>query len=194
MEKISFSIEGLNIQYANIIRIYIINSIKCSVIENVIIKNNTSYFCDEMIAQRLGLIPLIKVNENEESEESVDKTNCKISLSAIGPKNIYSKDIIFSNDSYKMVSDEIFLLSLGDKEVIDIIGDIEEGTYYTKEHAKFSVSCGTSYKKISDDLFVLYVETTGSISAKDALIESIDNIIDDYEKLKKDFRSLNSKF
>lgn len=161
----------------NAIRRTIINGISSIVIHTICIIENDSQICDEMISHRLGLIPLKKT-----TLEPI--TEFKIKLEEIGPKRIYSKDIIFS-PGIEPVSPDIIILDLNADEYIKLIGTTEEGTYLEQGHVKFSVSGGTSYKKLSDNLFQMHVETLGNISAKDALIRAIQIIKEDLIRYKK---------
>jgi DNA-directed RNA polymerase alpha subunit len=107
-----------------------------------------------------------------------------IILDQTGPKKVYSGDILFS-PGIKAVSDGIILLVLKKGERLRLTGTIEEGSVFEQNHSKYSVSCGTTYTKKNDSLFLFKVETTGCISAKNALRESIRLIKDDILLYKK---------
>jgi DNA-directed RNA polymerase alpha subunit len=177
--KFDFTV-NVNTSIANAIRRTIISSIPTNVIDTVCIKENDSILCDEMIAHRLGQIPLRVVQQ--ESQEPNNQYTVK--LKKVGPKRIYSRDLEFSS-GIEPVSPDIIILNLGSNECIDLIGNIEEGTVDDQDHSKFSVSCGTSYKKIKDDLFEMHVETTGCITAKEALLKSIEIIKNELINYKK---------
>ncbi len=167
-----------DVSICNAIRRTIISGIPNIVIDTVCIKENDSNLCDEMIAHRLGLIPLRKT-----TLEPI--TEFKIKLEQIGPKRVYSGDIVFP-PGIEAVSSDIIILNLGTDECIKLIGSTEEGTVIDQNHSKFSVSCGTTYKKLSDNSFQFHAETTGSIGAKDALLKAIQIVKEDlifYKKL-----------
>lgn len=170
-------IANISVEYANAIRRTIISQISSIVIDTIYIKENDSSICDEMIAHRIGLIPLKKTTLDPTTE-------FKIKLEQIGPKRVYSRDIIFPS-GIEAVSPDIIILNLGHNEIIKLTGTTEEGTPIDQNHSKFSVSCGTTYKKLSDNSFHLKIETTGSISAKDALLKSIEIIKEDIINYKK---------
>ena len=171
-------IANIDCALANAIRRTIISGVPSIVIDTVCIKENDSSLCDEMIAHRLGLIPLRKIT-------SEPITEFKIKLEEVGPKRVYSRDIVFS-PGIEAVSPDIIILNLGPHECIKLSGLTEEGNTIDQNHSKFSVSCGTTYKKLTDDSFHLMIETTGCISAKDALLKAIQIIKEDllfYKKL-----------
>lgn len=176
--EIYFDIEGIDASLANAIRRVIIGRIPSIVIDTACVKENDSFLCDEFIVHRLGQIPLRK-----KPDEVI--TDFKIKLEEIGPKRVYSRDIQFP-PGIEPVSNDIILLDLGPEELIKITGNIEEGS--PKEHSKYSVSCGTSYKKIVDKevvKFRFHVETTGSLTAKQAWNEALKIIKDELLQYKK---------
>jgi DNA-directed RNA polymerase alpha subunit len=130
-----------------------------------------------MIAHRLGQIPL-------KIDSTIKGNSTEITLEESGPKRIYSKNIIFP-PGIKAVSQNIIIADLGINESIKLTGNLEEGSVIENNHHKFSVSAGTSYKKINDELFHFYIETTGTISAKDALISSLQILKDELNCYKK---------
>lgn len=160
-------IANIDVSFANAIRRTIINGIPSIVIDTVCIKENDSSLSDEMIAHRIGLVPLRRTNNTNSTD-----TNFKIKLDQIGPKRVYSRDIIFPT-GIEAVSPDIIILNLGIDKCIKLSGLTEEGTVIDQNHSKFSVSCGTTYIKLSDNSFHFKLETNGSISAKDAFLKAV---------------------
>jgi len=170
-------IANIDVSMANALRRCIISQVPSIVIDTVCIKENDSCLCDEMIAHRLGLIPLKKTSESTETE-------FKIKLEQVGPKRVYSRDIIFP-PGIEAVSPDIIILNLGPEECIKLTGSTEEGNAFDQNHSKFSVSCGTTYKKLSDNSFQFKIETTGCISAKEAFLKAIQLLKEDLITYKK---------
>ena len=57
-QKVTFILEGINPVIANTIRRYVINYVPTMAVEEVTFQKNSSALYDEMLAHRLGLIPL----------------------------------------------------------------------------------------------------------------------------------------
>lgn len=170
-------VANIEASMANALRRTIISAVSSIVIDTVTIKENDSTLCDEMIAHRLGLIPLRKTNDDTTTEY-------KIKLEEVGPKRVYSRDIVFP-PGIEAVSPDIIILNLGPGDWIKLTGTTEEGTAFDQAHSKFSVSCGTTYKKLSDNSFSFHCETTGSIGAKDAVLKAIQILKDELVMYKK---------
>ena len=170
-------IANIDASMANAIRRTIISGVSSIVIDTVCIKENDSNLSDEMIAHRLGLIPLRKTTTNP-------VVDFKIKLEQIGPKRVYSRDIVFP-PGIEAVSPDIIILNLGRDECIKLTGNTEEGTAIEQNHSKYSVSCGTAYEKLSDNSFKMHIETVGSISAKDAVIKAIQILKEELINYKK---------
>jgi len=160
----NFIINGIDTSLANALRRIMIGEVPSIVIDTVTIKENDSSLSDEMIAHRLGQIPLKKTTTDPTTE-------FKIRLDEIGPKRVYSRDIIFPS-GIEAVSPDIIILNLGANECIRLFGNTEEGT--GQENSKFSVCCGTSYKKLSDESFEFHIEVSGSLTAKETWYKAIE--------------------
>lgn len=159
---------------ANAIRRIIIGRIPSISIDTVCIQENDSCLCDEMIVHRLGLIPIRTTGTLQ---------NFQISLEATGPTRVYSRDIMFEDKNANAVSPDIIILNLNKNERIKLTGNLEEGI--GADHSKWSISCGTSYKKMDETTHHFVIETNGSFTPKEALLKSIQILKDDLIKYKK---------
>ena len=172
---LDFTINDIDASIANSLRRIMISQIPSIVIDNVCIKENDCSLSDEIIVHRLGQIPLRKTTNNNE-------TVFEIKLCAVGPRRIYSRDIVFSS-GIQPVDPDIIILNLDVNECIDLFGNTEEGTGI--DHAKFSVCCGTSYKKLSDDSFKFHIEVSGVYSAKETFNKALDILREEILMYKK---------
>ncbi len=166
-ENYDVIVRNIDSSIANAIRRTIISKIPTIAIDDVQIFKNDSDLDDEIIAHRMGQIPIRKIND----------TDVQIYLKKRGPGMVYSGDI---KGDVIMVDKNIVLVELKDDEELEICGTTREGI--GEEHAKFSVSCGTSYKKIDDKTFKFHVECL--YDAKKMWNESIKIIKEDLNKFK----------
>jgi DNA-directed RNA polymerase alpha subunit len=168
---------GVSVQMANAIRRTIISRVPSYAINMVCIKQNDSVYGDDIIVHRLGLVPLMHV-----AGDAHDFT-----LNATGPRKVYSGDIVF-NKSFDVVYKNILLFELGACETVEVCGEVEKGT--GEENAKWSVSCGTTYKKVDDDVVLFHIETTVG-SPRDVFNTAIDILINDLAQFKKNLTLRN---
>ncbi|PIY59935.1 DNA-directed RNA polymerase subunit D, partial [Candidatus Woesearchaeota archaeon CG_4_10_14_0_8_um_filter_47_5] len=98
--KLSFVIEGTDVAFVNSLRRVIIDEVPTMAIETAEIRKNSSVLYDEILAHRLGLIPLktdLK-SYNLPTEcpcggERCAQCQLTLTLKAKGPKMIYAEDI-----------------------------------------------------------------------------------------------------
>ncbi|MEM2131290.1 MAG: DNA-directed RNA polymerase subunit D [Candidatus Woesearchaeota archaeon] len=141
--KLSFLLKDSNAAYANALRRIMLNEVPVMAIEEVEFKKNSSALYDEIIAHRLGLIPLttdLESYELPQSEEDIKERKAKstltLTLSVKGPKTVYASDLVSSDPKVKPVYDKIPIVKLlKDQELeLSAIAILGKG----KDHAKFS--------------------------------------------------------
>jgi len=144
-----FTLSGTSPAFANAFRRAMIGEVPTLAIENVRIYDNTSAFFDEMLAHRLGLIP-IKTDLSTYSTK--EKCSCggagcpgcmvTFTLSVEGPKTVLSSDLIPQDPHATPVYDNIPIVKLtkGQKLVIEAHAILNTG----REHAKWqpTLVCG----------------------------------------------------
>ncbi len=141
--KCSFLLEGANPTMANTIRRIILQQVPTMAIENVEISKNSSVLYDEMIAHRLGLIPLTTdlkgydMPENYPNNgEGNPKVECHLTLSAKGPSTVYASDLQSKDPKIKPVHPKLPIVKLlkGQELELDAIAVLGRG----KTHMKWS--------------------------------------------------------
>jgi len=142
-EKIYFILKGINAALANTLRRIMINRVPVMAIEDVEFKKNSSVLYDEIIAHRLGLIPLktdIKsYNLPEECSckgKRCAKCSLKLILKAKGPKTIYASDLKSKDPKVVPVFPKIPIVKLLDKQKLELEATAVLGV--GKVHAKWS--------------------------------------------------------
>ena len=179
-EELVFDITGVDPTLVNTLRRIMIAEIPTMAIETVIINQNTSIIPDEVLAHRLGLIPILAdANDFEEKKEDEDfneKNSLKFTLKVKCEKNKNGKIIneqIFSGDlklellgnqknkffneknntySVGLVNDDIYLNKLTPGMEIDLVCYCVKGIGRT--HAKWSPVC-TAYYKLLNKINIL---------------------------------------
>lgn len=144
-----FTISGVTTAFANALRRAMMADVPSLAIEDVRIYDNNSALFDEMLAHRLGLIPLRTdlasyVPRDQCTCDGIGCSQCTASytLSVEGPKMVYSGDLIPSDPLTAPVYDNIPVVKLVEdqKIVLEAYAVISTGA----EHAKFSpvIVCG----------------------------------------------------
>jgi len=203
-EKIEIKTD-INFSLANAIR-RSTNYIPTLAVDTLEISKNDSALYDEIIAHRVGLIPLknakLKLPEECgcEKEEGCGKCAVKFKLSLQGPCTVYSTDLNPKSEiPYKMP-----ITLLGKDQELEFVANAKMGL--GNQHAKFSP--GMIYYRYSEDLekedddsfkkmsenskkdenkeMIMFIESWGQMSAKEIFIESI-------EVLDKEIKSLIKK-
>ncbi len=206
--KISF-VSDMNISLANAIRRSVLEIPIMAIDEVEIVKNDSALY-DEVIAHRIGLIPI-------KTEKSIKET--KFKLVEKGPKTVYSSDIkpsigldykipivILDNEQeVEMVAEarlgkgiEHIKYSPGlayfrhniDPELLDFVYVDENGkTSFDEEEMdvkKLSDEQKNKIKKLKDvDEIVFSIESWGQIPVKDIFLRAIEALDENLEELDK---------
>jgi DNA-directed RNA polymerase subunit D len=144
-DRIEFILEGASVPFANALRRTMISGVPVLAIEWVDITENSSAVFDEIIAQRLGLIPLVfdpsKFNFQEDCKcrgKGCPLCQVVFALEKQGPGTVYSGDMKSSNRGVKP-SDPRFPIAelLGNQKIkLEAVARLGTG----KEHAKFQAA------------------------------------------------------
>jgi DNA-directed RNA polymerase subunit D len=141
--KITFKISKINPAIANSFRRYITAYLPTMAIDEVEIKKNGSAFFDEMLALRIGLVPLktnakgYKLWEGSQSERpKTAQYELKFTLKSKGPCTVYSSDLKSSDPKIIPAFDKIPIMKLLEGQDIELIGTARLGQ--GREHAKFN--------------------------------------------------------
>ena len=142
-EKIVFLIKGIDAIFANTIRRIIIEEVPTLAIEDVNIIMNNSALYDEMLAHRLGLIPLktdlksyVLPKDCKCKGEGCARCSLNTTLKAKGPVTVYSENIKTHDPKIKPVYDKLPIVKLlKDQELeFEATAILGQG----KDHIKFS--------------------------------------------------------
>jgi DNA-directed RNA polymerase subunit D len=146
-----FTLSGASPGFANAFRRAMIGEVPTLAIEDVRIYDNTSALFDEMLAHRLGLIP---ITTDLTTYTTQDKCACggagcpgciaTFTLSVEGPKTVLSSDLIPQDPKTTPVYENIPIVKLtkGQKLVIEARAVLNTG----REHAKWQPTLVCGYK------------------------------------------------
>jgi DNA-directed RNA polymerase subunit D len=191
-EKTALQLEGVDRSYANAIRRFCLSEVPSMAIDDVVILENSSVLYDEILSHRLGMIPLKTDLERYILPEKCDCGNplgcqkCRVLLVLDAtahdkPRTVYSGDLVSEDREIAPISPSIPLVKLAQGQSVKLEAYARLGR--GKEHAKWqpaTTSVLTEGK--SDDSYVLRVESSGGMPAKDIVIKAI-GILE--EKLKE---------
>ena len=161
---IKFEIKGINPAIANALRRTLINDIPKLAIHKVIfhhgqirdmeghVYDSSTPLFDEIIAHRLGLIPLptdlsmnFRENCNHPPDEGCPLCTVTYTLNKHGPATVYSGDLIpVGDERFRPVDPLIPIVKLKENQAILLEAEAILGT--GKQHAKWQVTSGVSYK------------------------------------------------
>ncbi|NIA03757.1 MAG: DNA-directed RNA polymerase subunit D [Nitrospiraceae bacterium] len=141
--KLSLLLQGVNYSFVNALRRSIVSRVPVMAIEDVEISKNSSGLYDEMLAHRLGLIPL---KTDIDSYNFRDKCSCggvgcslcevTFTLKAKGPKMVYASDLVSSDPKIVAAQPKMPIVKLLENQEVDLVAKAILGT--GKEHAKWS--------------------------------------------------------
>ncbi len=151
--KAKFILSEVTPAYANALRRAMLADIPKMAIDYVGIYDNTSVMFDEMLAHRMGLIP---IKTNLDMYKLREECDCKgegcalcqvtFTLSAEGPGMVHSRDLKSSDPETVPADDNVPIIELkaGQKLVLTAVARLGRG----KEHAKFQPVCPPGYKYV----------------------------------------------
>jgi len=151
--KAKFLLSEVTPAFANALRRSMLSDIPKMAIDYVDIYDNTSVMFDEMLAHRMGLIP---IKTNLEMYKLREECDCKgegcalcqvtYTLSAEGPCMVHSRDMKSSDPETVPSDDNVPIIELkdGQKLVLTAVARLGKG----KEHAKFQPVCPPGYKYV----------------------------------------------
>lgn len=145
-----FIISGTTPAFVNSIRRSLMADIQSMSIDDVNFYNNTSVLFDEMLALRLGLIPLTGGEHyKSQSECSCDGEGCfqcqvSFTLNVQGPATVYSRDLTSADAEVVPADGNIPIIKLFKGQELMLEAIARKGS--SKTHAKFQSAIATSYK------------------------------------------------
>ncbi|MDL2246597.1 DNA-directed RNA polymerase subunit D [Methanobrevibacter sp. OttesenSCG-928-K11] len=159
-DELVLVVRDVEVPFINAIRRTAMMDVPKIAIDDVNIIRNDSAMFNEVLAHRLGLTPLVSDLEAIDGMEVADECDCgdgcskcgvSFSLNAVGPKTVYSKDLISSDSKIKPVYDTIPLVKLKEGEELKIEAVAKLG--FGKDHAKWIPTTVCAYKQYPEITF-----------------------------------------
>ncbi len=142
-DSLKFLITEEDASFANALRRIMINKVPTMAVQEVEFRQNSSILYDEIVAHRLGLLPLVTDLKSYSlpaectcAGEGCAKCQLKLSLSEKGPKIVTAADILSADPSIKPVHPEMPIVKLleGQELEFEAVASLGIG----KDHAKHS--------------------------------------------------------
>ena len=202
-DSVKVQLDGISLSYANAIRRIAISEVPVMAIDEIVILENSSIIYDELLAHRLGLIPLKTDLSRYVLPEDCDCGNqlgcpkCRVLLVLDSGSNESSKEILSgelkSEDETTIpVSSNIPIVKVAPGQKVKLEAYARLGT--GKEHAKWqaaTVSILKSTKKEdADNEYTLEIESTGSLPAIEIFSKSIEILRNRLQEFTEKTRSL----
>ena len=175
-------LKGIDRVYANALRRFAISEVPCMAIDEIVIHENSSVLYDEILAHRLGLIPLTTdlegyiLPQDWDCKTSLGCTKCRVLLvlDAVATdevKTIYSGDLVSEDTRVKPYVDNIPIIKLAPSQKIKLEAYAKLGK--GRHHAKWQpVTISTLTDTDNDSEFHLTLESTGSLPANEILLQA----------------------
>lgn len=144
-ENLRFVLEGVTPAFANALRRIMISEVPNMTIDSVELQDNTSALFDEIVAHRLGMLPLAFDSDkfNMAGECKCEGKGCPLcqvffALEKTGPAMVYSSDLKSSNKNVKPTSPDFPIVKLLKEQHLKLEATARLGT--GREHAKFQAA------------------------------------------------------
>jgi DNA-directed RNA polymerase subunit D len=158
-DTVRFIVEDADVAFANALRRTMIKEVPCMTIDDLFIFDNSSVIPDEVLAQRIGLIPIITDLDNyilpEECECGSDLgcSKCRTVLTLDveveeGTRTVTSGDFVSEDPRVVPISPNIPLTKLAPKQVVRLEAYAKLGK--GKVHAKWQPVSMAVYQNIAE--------------------------------------------
>jgi len=179
-KAVKFELSETSPAFANALRRTILNKVQVMAIDKVRINKNSSALYNEVLAHRLGLVPLsFEPDAYKEGETVV------LSLKAAGPGTVYSGEMKSQDPKVAPIDAKIPIAKLLAGQEIDLecVARLGSGS----EHARWQPAIvGYQYKSEKDSsTIILTVETTSGLAPEDIVIKAAEILGRQLEEIRK---------
>lgn len=190
-ERIYFTVTGISTQMANALRRAVISEVPAMAIEEVLFFDNSSILNDEVLAHRLGLMPLktdLKTY-NLTSECTCKGKGCAkctaiLTLDVKGPKTVYAEDLKPKDPEVVPVHPKTPLVKLTENQQIKLEAKAKLGR--GSEHIKWQAGLA-AYEK-NKNTYNFMIESYGQLAPKELVSAAFDSFQQKVDVVKKEFK------
>ena len=163
-----FRLTDITISLANALRRIMLSDIPNIAIDDVIIHKNTTVMCDEIIAHRLGLIPL-KYNGDYNELKNLHALSIRLTCTCndMHINTVYSNKLNIQDSRCELLSGDIPIVKMIKGQELDIELFTSTGTH--NDHSKWSYVTSCYYKILSENQVEFFVESVGCYSPREIL-------------------------
>jgi len=196
--KLSFLLKETDEVFANTVRRLIIEEVPTLAVEDIEVKDNSSALYDEVLALRLGLIPIktdlksyrLPKNQDEIDEKSAQCT-LQIKLKSSKKGYVYAGDADSSDPKCTFVQEKMPVVKLLSKQKIDLnmtalMGQGKEHTKWTPGFVFFKYEPVVKVGKVSNPAKIAELCTDGVFKVSGSKVELVkdkvyeSNLLDTY--------------
>lgn len=184
--RVRLHLRGVDRAYANAIRRLAISQVPTMAIDDVVILENSSVMFDELVAHRLGLIPLktdlerYNLPEECDCKSALGCPKCRVLLvldaeATDRVRSVHSGDLVSEDPEIRPISDSIPIVKLapGQKMKLEAYARLGKGS----EHAKWQpTAAAVMIETGRPDEFEIYIESVGSLPAPEIFNRAIERL------------------
>jgi DNA-directed RNA polymerase subunit D len=186
---VEFDVKGLDVKLLNAFRRTVIAGLPSMAIDKVTFYNNSSILNDEMLAHRVGLMPLTTDLGTYATRadcsckgKGCGKCTCTLTVDVTGPKTVYSGDFNSTDPNIKPVYDTMPLVKLMADQKLKAEAEAVLG--YGADHVKWQPGL-VSYGAKGDGMFHVVVESYGSLPVNELIKTAFEVVDGKIKKLKE---------
>ena len=202
-DKVKVQLQGVSLSYANAIRRIALSEVPVMAIDEIVILENSSVMYDELLAHRLGLIPLktdlsrYVLPEDCDCDNPLGCPKCRVLLvldagANDSTKEILSGELVSEDEATIPVSSDIPIVKVAPGQKVKLEAYARLGT--GKEHAKWQASnvsiIKPTNKEDTDNDYTLEIESTGALSAFEVFSKATEILRNRLQEFTEKTRSL----
>ncbi|MCX6694784.1 MAG: DNA-directed RNA polymerase subunit D [Candidatus Altiarchaeota archaeon] len=187
---ITFTVSGVDVKLLNALRRTIIAGVPSMSVEKVTFYSNTSILNDEVLAHRIGMVPLttdLKTYtmpaECSCKGKGCAKCTVTLMLDVSGPRTVYSGEMESTDPNVKPVHEKIPLVKLTEKQKLKFEATAQLGL--GKDHVKWQSGIA-AYEEKEKDTYDFMVESFGQYEPEELLNQALERIGERIKEVKSE--------